>query len=70
MNKIKFIDFLKTVTKHNPLSEIFFKLQNHPTFHAEEIFVNSERGRECFVGLAILLVYVVNHPLPKLSQYF
>ena len=56
MNKIKFIDFLKTVTKHNSLSEIFLKLQNHPTFHAEEIFVNSERGRDGFFGLSIVLV--------------
>ena len=36
---------------------IFFNLQNHPAFHSEESMVNLVRGRECFVGVAILLVY-------------
>ena len=29
---------------------IFFSLQNHPTFHSEEQLVNLARGRECFVA--------------------
>ena len=36
-----------------------FSLQNHPTFHSEEMLVNLARGRECFVGLSILLVYAL-----------
>ena len=48
-------------TKNNSLTvcTIFFNLQNHPTFHSEERLVNLVRGRECFVGLSILLVYTV-----------
>ena len=33
----------------------WFWSTNHPTFHSEERLVNSERGRECLVGLSILL---------------
>ena len=32
----------------------------HPTFHSEERLVNLVRGRECFVGLSMILVYVAN----------
>ena len=35
----------------------FFSLQNHLTSHSEERLINLTRGRECFVGLSILLVY-------------
>ena len=35
---------------------MFFNLQNNPTIHSEEKLVNLVRGRECFVGLSILLV--------------
>ena len=45
---------------------IFFNLQNHPTFLSEERFVNLARGRECFVGLSILLVYVVRRLVGRL----
>ena len=38
---------------------IFYNIQNLPTFHKEERLVNLVRGRECFVGLSILIVYVV-----------
>ena len=34
--------------------QIFFNLQNHPTFHSEERLVNLVRRRECSVGLSIL----------------
>ena len=37
----------------------FFNLQNHSTFHSQERLVNLERGRECFVGLSMLLVHDV-----------
>ena len=49
---------LKTKTKNNSLKLQFFSnLQNHPTFTSEERLVNLQRGRECFVGLSVLLVY-------------
>ena len=35
--------------------QFFFNLQNHPTCHSGERLVNLEGGRECFVGLSILL---------------
>ena len=38
------------------LYEFLFNLQNHPTFQSEERLVNLESGRECFIGLSILLV--------------
>ena len=48
----------KAKTKNNSFSmQIFFNLQYHPTFHSEERMVNLVKGRECFVGLSILLVY-------------
>ena len=37
--------------------QIFFNLQNHPTFHPEEMWINLGRGRECSVGLSTLFVY-------------
>ena len=40
-----------------------YKLQNHPTFHSEKRLVNLERGREFFVGLSVLLVYVCHIPV-------
>ena len=42
-------------------------LQNNSTFHSEESLVNLERGRECFVGLSILLFYARHLPaaLPR-----
>ena len=49
MNTLKLCDFFKT--------SIFYILLNHPTFHSEERLVNLVKGRECFVGLSILLVY-------------
>ena len=55
MNKLKFNDFLK-------LKKIFFNLRNHPTFNSEKRLVNLKRGRECSVGLSMLLVYM---PLPE-----
>ena len=58
MNKFKFNDLKKTKNKNNWLTiQIFFNLQNHPIFHSKEKLVNIVRGRECFVGLSILLVY-------------
>ena len=49
---------LKTKTKNNSLTLQFFSnLQNYPTFTSEERLVNLQRGRECFVGLSVLLVY-------------
>ena len=47
---------MKLKAKTNPLTvQIFFNLQNYPLFHSEELMVNLVRGRECFVGLSILL---------------
>ena len=37
--------------------QIFYNLQNHPTFHAEKRLVNLQRGSECCAGLSLLLVY-------------
>ena len=48
MNKLKLKDFLKTKTV-----QIWFNLQNPPTFHSEERLANLERVRECFVGLLV-----------------
>ena len=50
--------FKKLKTTNNLLTlQIFFNLQNHPTFHSKERLVNFERVRDCLVGLSILLVY-------------
>ena len=52
MNELKFND------KNNSLTvQIFFNLQNHPTFHSKERLVDLVRGRECFVGLSVFFVY-------------
>ena len=40
--------------------QICYDLQNHPTFNSEEMLANSLRGRECFVGLSLLLSYGVS----------
>ena len=40
--------------------QILYNLQNLATFHSEERLVNSERGRESFGFLSILLVNGVN----------
>ena len=51
-NELKFND------KNNSLTvQIFFNLQNHPTFHSKERLVDIVRGRECFVGLSVFFVY-------------
>ena len=56
---LKFNDF-KKIQKNNALIiQIFYNLQNQPTFHSEERLVNLARGREFFVGLSISLVYDV-----------
>ena len=61
MNKIEFNDFLKRIKLiliHRPYT--FFSIKsilNHPIFRTGERLVNSVRGRECFVGLSLLLVY-------------
>ena len=39
----------------------YFNLQNHPTFHSKERLVNLAKGRECFLGLYILLVYATGY---------
>ena len=57
MNKFKFNDFFNYKKIIHYLYTIVFNLQNHPTFHSEESLVNLVRGRECLVGLSILLVY-------------
>ena len=50
--------FKKLRTKTNILTvQIFYNLQNIPIFHSEERLVKLARGRDCFVGLSILLVY-------------
>ena len=50
--------FVKTKNKNNTLTvHIFYNLQNHPTFLSDERLVNWARGRECFVGLSVLIVY-------------
>ena len=43
----------------------FFNLQNHLTFNSEERLVNLLRGRECFVGLSVLIFY---NPDPRLRS--
>ena len=48
--------FLKIKNKKNSFTvQMFCNLLNHPTFHSEERLVNLPRGRECFVGLSLLL---------------
>ena len=42
----------------------FYNLQNHPTVHSEERLVNLVRGRECFVGLSLLLVHDAGGGVP------
>ena len=47
----KYIQYFKKMLKNNTLIvNFFFNLQNHPTFYLV-------RGRACFVGLSIWLVY-------------
>ena len=41
---------------------IFFSLQNHPTFHSEEQLVNLARGRECFVANC-WSIYIISYYL-------
>ena len=41
---------------------MLLNLQIHPTFLAEARLVTLERGRECFVGLTVLLVYAQDDP--------
>ena len=48
--------------------QIFFILQDHPTFRSEERLVNSVRGRERFVGLSILLCSVFYKITPLATQ--
>ena len=56
--------FKKLKTKQKPLTvQLFFNLQNHPTFHSEERLVHLERGREGCIGLSILLVYAWDLPI-------
>ena len=50
MNKLKFIDLKKTKTKKKLIIQIFFNLQNRPTFHSDKRLVNDSmvnlvRGR-------------------------
>ena len=46
------------IKKNKTLSvQIFLNLQNHPTFQSEERLANLARGRDCFVGLSILLSF-------------
>ena len=48
-------------TKNNTWNvQIFYNLQNHPTFRSEEWLVNLGRGKECFAGLSILFVFVTD----------
>ena len=48
---------LKLKQKNNSLTNhIFYNLQNHPIFHSAKRLINFVRGRECFIGLSILLV--------------
>ena len=55
--------FCKLKTKNNSLYvQMFTILQNHTTFHSEERLVNFVKGRECFVGLSILLIYGIHSP--------
>ena len=59
---------LQSLKKNNSLSvQIFCNLQYHPTFLSSEMLVNLVRRRECFDGLAILLVYKfeVNTPVNR-----
>ena len=65
MNKLKLNEFFKT-KNYNLLSVQIFSIIKitHPTFHSEERFVNLVRGRECFNGLSILLVYLVGGDKP------
>ena len=58
MNKPKFKDSLQTV-------KFFYNLQNRHTFHSEDRLVNLERGRECFVCLSMLLVYVYSKKIKR-----
>ena len=62
MNKLTFNDLKKVKTKDYTWTvQIFYNLQNHPTFHSEERLVNLARGRGglCY-SIYILLVYAVN----------
>ena len=56
MKKFKFNDLKKIINKNNLLIvHILLNLQNQPTFHPEKRWVNLVKGRDCFVGLPILL---------------
>ena len=55
MNKLKYNDFF--ILKNASTVQIFYYLQNHLNFHSEEMLANFVRGRECFVGLSLILVY-------------
>ena len=57
MNKLKFYDLKKKANNNSLTVHIIFNLQNHPTFRLEERLVKLARGRECFAGLSVLLVY-------------
>ena len=59
MNKLKFNKFLKYYKRKiiNCLYTFSLIFKTTPTFHSEERLVNLVRGRECFAGLSILLVY-------------
>ena len=56
MFRLKFNIFsLYLKQKYSLTVQIVCNLQRHPTFHSEERLVNLLRGRECFVGLFILI---------------
>ena len=64
---LKFNDFKKILKNNALIIQIFYNLQNHPTFRSEERLVNLARGRECFVCLYTLLVKIcVLPPRPEL----
>ena len=50
--------FQKLKAENNSLTvQIVLQYTKHPPFHSEESLVNLERGRDCFVGLSMLIVY-------------
>ena len=57
---LNFIIILSKKNNNSLTVQIFYNLQNLATFHSEERLVNSERGRESFGFLSILLVNGVN----------
>ena len=50
---------LEQNTKFNWLKQIFYSLQNHPTFHPDESLVNLVKERECFAGLSMLFIFAL-----------